>query len=126
MSTPTYLYKILEVAPPSPLPETLPATDLDSKDRFIHLSKSSQVPITADLFFAKCDKLWILKLRTSALDGAVKYSTDPAARVPQGCAHLHGSRTGLGKGNIEEVFEVAKAEKGSWKEVTEMQRLSDG
>lgn len=33
-----YFYKILDDAPPEPLPETLPATELDEKDQFIHLS----------------------------------------------------------------------------------------
>lgn len=38
MANQAFYYKILDAAPPSPLPTSLPATDLDAKDKFIHLS----------------------------------------------------------------------------------------
>lgn len=40
MSGHTYYYKILDAAPEEPLPATLPLSDLDTKDGFIHLSVS--------------------------------------------------------------------------------------
>lgn len=44
--TPRYIYKILDEAPPSPLPATLPPlSDLDQKDGFVHLSTARQVYI---------------------------------------------------------------------------------
>lgn len=117
---PTYLYKILDTSPPSPLPGTLPSTELDSKDGFIHLSTAEQTPITAKLFFAHCERLWVLKLRREALDGRVEYSTDPNAGVEDGCAHVHESVKGLGRENVEEVIEVRKKGVEAWTEVQEM------
>ena len=40
---PTYVYKILPEAPPSPLPSPYPPSELDRKDGFIHLSSAEQV-----------------------------------------------------------------------------------
>ena len=101
-----FLYKILDQPPPDPLPEILPATKLDTEDGFIHLSTAEQIPVTANLFFAHCDQLWVLELTVSALDGKLEYSTDPNAGIENGCAHLHGSQRALGFGNIEDVLTV--------------------
>lgn len=115
-----HYYKILERAPPTPLPETLPATELDAKDGFIHLSTAQQTPLTANLFFSKFSKLWILKLSVKHLDGEVKFPSD----LP-GCPHVHDSRVGLGKGNVETVIEVEKGGRGDWREVDELRMLED-
>lgn len=40
-----YYYKILDAAPPHPLPDTLPPTALDAQDGFIHLSVSHSLPL---------------------------------------------------------------------------------
>ncbi|TKA25237.1 hypothetical protein B0A50_05935 [Salinomyces thailandicus] len=116
MSPPEYLYKILDAPPPSPLPTTLPATELDTQDGFIHLSTAKQTPITAKLFFSNCETLWVLKLRREALDGEIEYSTDPNAGVSDGCAHVHGSRSGLGSGNVEGTVEARRQNGQTWVE----------
>lgn len=115
-----FFYKILESAPPTPLPETLPTTDLDAKDGFIHLSTAQQTPLTANLFFSKFDKLWILMLRVKDLDGEVRFSED----LP-GCPHVHDSSKGLGKGNVESVIVVEKGDHGEWTKVPELMQLED-
>lgn len=42
---PTYVYKILPSAPPTPLPSEYPLSELDRKDGFVHLSSATQVCI---------------------------------------------------------------------------------
>lgn len=119
-SEPTFWYKILDAPPPEPLPDTLPSTPLDASDGFIHLSSASQVPITANLFFSQADRLWVLKLRTKDLDGRVEYPPELGSAAP----HLHGSKKGLGKGNIEQVIEMRRNGEGrEWKDVAEMKAL---
>ncbi|KAF2179364.1 hypothetical protein K469DRAFT_596426 [Zopfia rhizophila CBS 207.26] len=111
---PTYLYKILPTAPPTPLPDCLPLSDLDRNDGFIHLSTSEQVPETADKFFSEFQTLWLLKIRYEVLergtngDGKIKWE-----EVGRGCfAHFYGGD--LGKGNVDGVLEVRKSR--SWGE----------
>ena len=116
---PTFWYKILDAPPPNPLPETLPSTRLDAKDGFIHLSSASQVPITASLFFAQADRLWMLKLRREKLDGRVEYPPELGKSAP----HLHESAKGLGQANIEQVIEMKRGDGQDWKEVTQMKAL---
>lgn len=118
MADHTYYYKIFESAVPEPLPETLPTTALDAQDNFIHLSTAQQTPITADLFFGKYSRLWLLKLRVKDLDGEIRFVPD----LPQ-CPHVHDSRHGLGKRNVEEVIVVDKEGHDSWKSVPEMMKL---
>ncbi|KAF2767548.1 hypothetical protein EJ03DRAFT_296246, partial [Teratosphaeria nubilosa] len=125
MPSPTYLYKLLESPPPSPLPETFPPTKLDAKDGFIHLSMAKQIPVTAKLFFAEHETVWLLKLRTADLDGEIKYSTEAAGGVPEGCAHLHDSEKGLGVHNIEEVMCLFKSAEEDWSDVPILQTLED-
>ncbi|KAK5111853.1 hypothetical protein LTR85_011751 [Meristemomyces frigidus] len=125
MPSPTYLYKILDTPPPSPLPDSLPTTVLDAKDGFIHLSTAQQTPITAKLFFAHCEKLWVLRLKREALDGKIEYSTDTNAGIRDGCAHLHESRKGLGRDNVEEVLDVVREGAASWEEAKVMLRLQE-
>jgi len=119
MSSPTFWYKILDEAPPSPLPATLPATPLDAQDNFIHLSTARQIPITASLFFASHDKLWVLKIRREDIDGRVEYP----AELGEACPHIHDSRAGLGEHNIEAVVELRRAQGQAWGDVKEMGEL---
>ncbi|EMD39818.1 hypothetical protein CERSUDRAFT_112081 [Gelatoporia subvermispora B] len=115
---PPYVFKIAPSAPPSPLPETLPLSELDATDGFIHLSDAAQIPKTADLFFKDTSSVWLLKVRTApalAAGGVFKW----VAELP-GCVHLHGPRDGewvhLGKENIADVREARKEEGQSWGE----------
>ncbi|CAO2652047.1 Nn.00g003300.m01.CDS01 [Neocucurbitaria sp. VM-36] len=119
---PTYLYKILPTAPPSPLPARLPLSDLDRNDGYIHLSTSEQVPGTADKFFGSVSELWLLQIEYEVLaagtDGDGEVNTENKAQVKweevgRGCfAHLYGGD--LGKGNVKSVVKAEK--KGSWAE----------
>lgn len=119
-----YLYKILDQPPPEPLPESLPTTDLDASDGFIHLSTAQQTPVTADLFFNKHNELWILKLVRQALDGRLKFTTDPKAGFKDGCAHVHDSKTGLGRSNVAEVLHLQKDAGQKWAEVESINALT--
>jgi uncharacterized protein (DUF952 family) len=112
---PTYLYKILPSAPPSPLPSVLPLSDLDRNDGYIHLSTSTQVPGTCDKFFNKFDELYLLRIKYETLEkgtdadgaegkGEVKWEDVEGGR---GCfAHYYGA--GLGKRNVESVMRVKR------------------
>lgn len=123
--TPKYLYKILDKAPPDPIPESLPATDLDKSDGFIHLSNAEQTPITAKLFFSDFDELWVLRLDSAKLDGRLEFVTDEKAGVENGCAHVHDSEKGLGKSNILEVIHVGKPSSEEWTEAERLKILAD-
>lgn len=74
--------------------------------------------MTADIFFADHTKLWILKLRVADLDGEIKYVDE----LPE-CPHVHESKKGLGKGNVEEVIVVEKPAESIWAKVPEMEAL---
>lgn len=116
---PSYLYKILPSAPPSPLPARLPLSELDRNDGYIHLSTAEQVPGTADKFFGNVSELWLLKIKYEVLaagthgDGEAKGAEVRWEEVGRGCfAHLYGGD--LGKGNVESVDKVEKED--SWAE----------
>jgi uncharacterized protein (DUF952 family) len=114
----TYTYKILPSAPPSPLPTALPLSDLDAHDGFIHTSLGSQVPVTAERFFASHDALWVLRIEVdkAKLHGEVVWAPTPD------CIHLYapgkiqGAWVPLGKDIVENVRECKKGEDGSWTE----------
>jgi uncharacterized protein (DUF952 family) len=122
--TPKHLYKILDSAPPEPLPDKLASTSLDTHDGFIHLSTAEQTPITAKLFFSGHSTLWVLKLDAEALDGRLEFLTDPKAGITDGCAHVHESQKGLGRGNIVEVVVVQRGDGMEWTNVEGMKALS--
>lgn len=42
---PTFVYKIVPSAPPTPIPSEYPLSELDQKDGFVHLSIGTQVSI---------------------------------------------------------------------------------
>ncbi|KAJ8108201.1 hypothetical protein OPT61_g8340 [Boeremia exigua] len=119
---PTFLYKILPSAPPSPLPDRLPLSELDRKDGFIHLSTSEQVPGTADRFFGDFTELWLLKIKYSVLEAGTDANGSANAankawiqwdEVGHGAfAHFYGGD--LGNGNVHEAVKVEK--KGTWAE----------
>ena len=125
---PHHLYKILPSAPPSPLPTSLPLSDLDRNDGYIHLSTADQVPSTADKFFNDASELWLLKIKYDVLaagtDGDGEVHTDNKAEirweeVGRGCfAHLyHGD---LGNGNVEAAYKVEK-KSGTWTESLDLE-----
>lgn len=124
---PTYLYKILPTAPPSPLPARLPLSDLDRNDGYIHLSTSEQVPGTADKFFGNFTELWLLKIKYDVLvagtdgDGEVNQSKKAEIKweeVGRGCfAHFYEGD--LGDGNVESAIKVEK--KGTWVETLSLE-----
>ncbi|ROV90578.1 hypothetical protein VSDG_07455 [Cytospora chrysosperma] len=119
-SLPTYVYKIVDSAPPSPLPDVYPLSELDKHDGFVHLSTSWQVPITADLFFASHTTLHLIKIRLAPRLSQVKWDDPPDEN--DGCPHLYGS---FGAADVESVETFEKASGGgggggggqSWKEV---------
>lgn len=118
---PTYVYKILDSAPPSPIPPALPLSDLDRTDGFIHLSTAAQIPITASLFFTDARALWLLKIdtgKTREQGGVYRWVED----LP-GCPHLYapdgkeGGWVHLGSTNVVgEGKEVSRAEGQTWEE----------
>lgn len=117
---PTYLYKILPSAPPSPLPLRLSLSNLDRKDGYIHLSTAEQVASTADKWFDNFSELWLLKIKYDVLaagtdgDGEVKADRNAEIRweeVGRGCfAHFYNGD--LGSGNVQEAIKVRKI--GTW------------
>lgn len=120
---PTYLYKILPSAPPSPIPERLPLSDLDRNDGYIHLSTSEQVPGTADKYFSDHEELNLLRIKYETLktgtdgDGTEGKGELKWEEVGRGCfAHLYAAD--LGKGNVESVLKVKK--EGKWAECLQL------
>ncbi|KAK0434230.1 hypothetical protein EV421DRAFT_1841255 [Armillaria borealis] len=109
---PRFVYKIVPSQPPTPLPHSLPLSALDAQDGFIHLSDASQVAKTADLFFADCEKVWLLQLDTEVVKVEGGYFVW-AENLP-GCVHLYGKEkdtwdgTRLGEGTIRDIKECTR------------------
>ena len=118
-----YFYKILDKEPSEPLPETLPTSDLDAKDGFIHLSTAEQTPVTAKLFFSSHSVLWILRLDPEALDGRIELTSAPGTGIENGCPHVHDSMKGLGRSNVVEVLKVNRSSFEDWTQVDGMKAL---
>lgn len=121
---PTYLYKILPGAPPSPLSERLPLSDLDRNDGYLHLSTSRQVPGTAEKFFASYAELYLLRIKYDVLaagidgdgskgKGEIKWEEVKGRQ--DWFAHYYGAD--LGSGNVDGVMKV---ERGSGWEALEL------
>ncbi|TVY44266.1 hypothetical protein LOCC1_G006807, partial [Lachnellula occidentalis] len=72
---PKYIYKILPPSPtpPSPLPTSLPLSDLDARDSFIHMSTSSQILGTLDNFFSSTPHVYILRVPYAEVESRVKW-----------------------------------------------------
>lgn len=124
MPDPVYLYKILDEAPPHPLPDVLPLSALDAKDGFIHLSIAKQTPLTAAMFFGAHRELWILKVERAELDGRIEWFTEPRYKIEGGCPHLHDSAKGLGRGNVAEVMRVERLPEQAWDETEGMKKVA--
>jgi len=120
---PAYVYKITDAPPPKPLPHTLPLSELDQKDGFIHLSNASQIPITASLFFSSHTTLYLLRVSSVVTkeEGSVFKWLDEGQT---GCIHLYGANEvkgefgRLGTGTVVDVVEwKSEGEKWDSKEV---------
>ena len=115
---PEFVYKIVDVAPPSPIPLSLPLSTLDAKDGFIHLSVADQIPITADLFFSSNNSLWVLKIDSAKAEeekGRLTWApTD-------GCVHLYGEKEGtwarLGEGTVVSTKQYNRTSGQKWWDV---------
>jgi hypothetical protein len=118
-SFPEFVYKILPAAPPSPIPHTLPLSELDAQDGFIHLSTFEQCPITADLFFVNDTAIWLLKISSKVVQdegGDLRWVDS----LP-GCVHLFAKDKGkwarLGDGVIKDILKFERtAAKENWVE----------
>ena len=58
---PRYVYKVLTQLA-SPIPDKLPATELDQRDGFIHLSTAAQVSATVGRFYADVTSVVLIKV----------------------------------------------------------------
>ncbi|KAL2015616.1 hypothetical protein VTK56DRAFT_5094 [Thermocarpiscus australiensis] len=111
---PDFVYKITPTAPPDPIPEQYPLSDLDRQDGFVHLSASWQVPVTADLFFKDTPAIYILKLRLANFPpSSVKWDEVDGTN---GCPHLYGN---FGAKDVVAVREFRRGEGQSWREALE-------
>lgn len=61
----------------------------------------------------------MLKLRREKIDGRVEYPPE----LGTSCPHIHDSRDGLGRHNIEDVIEMTRAEGQGWGDVGAMGEL---
>ena len=115
MSFPGFVYKIVDVAPPSPIPHSLSLSTLDVKDGFIHLSVADQIPITADLFFSSNHSLWVLKIDSMKI-GEEKGQLTWAPT--DGCVHLYGEKADswarLGEGTVVGTKQYNRTSGQTW------------
>ncbi|KAI4863874.1 hypothetical protein F4820DRAFT_425700 [Hypoxylon rubiginosum] len=104
---PTFVYKIVPSAPPTPIPSEYPLSELDQKDGFVHLSIGTQIPITSDLFFKEATTIWVLKIRFTP-----KFHSATTWEI-QGCPHLYGN---FGSEDVDSVKEFSRSGGETWKE----------
>ncbi|KAJ4022343.1 hypothetical protein NW752_000453 [Fusarium irregulare] len=105
-SPPKYIYKIIPSPPEDPFPKEHPLSDLDRNDGFVHLSTSSQVPKTADLFFTKATSLWVIKLEYVQFADSMKWEG--------GFPHLYGN---FGADHVDSIEKFAREQDQTWGEV---------
>ncbi|KAH8893469.1 hypothetical protein GQ53DRAFT_822150 [Thozetella sp. PMI_491] len=106
---PQFIYKIIPTAPPEPIPDPYPLSELDQKDGFVHLSAAFQVPITLGLFFNDSTEVWILRLRRSHFpEEKVKWDETEGTN---GCPHLYGN---FGTKDVESVKAFKREAGQSW------------
>lgn len=118
---PTYIYKLVPstAAPPDPLPEVLPLSELDAKSGFIHFSTAPQVLNTLKWFFKDDSKVYVLRVNYDNVEKDIRWE-DPKAEVcgPRGgegmFPHLYNGPK-LGKQEVESVRILEKSEAG-WDE----------
>ena len=114
---PRYVYKILSSAPPSPIPNDMPLSDLDRTDGFIHLSTGWRVPITAGMYFKDAKSLGLLRLDANAVrdENARLEWADP------GCVHMFAQEEGkwarMGAGIVVDAKEYTREDSRTWEEV---------
>jgi len=117
MSTPTYVYKIVpsSTPPPTPLPERLPASELDNTDGFLHLSTAVQIPGTLKRFFTSTDKVYILRIEYIGVEKDIKWQHSTGALGDVGednvFPHLYNGLR-LGRAEIESIVEWEQDSKG--------------
>ncbi|CAG9943448.1 hypothetical protein V2G26_008525 [Clonostachys chloroleuca] len=102
---PRYLYKIVPTAPPEPLPQEYPLSELDQTDGFVHLSTDEQVPNTCDLFFTQTTQLWVLKLEFAPIKADIKWEG--------GFPHLYAN---FGAKQVVSVNKFSRSEDQKWSE----------
>ncbi|KAG2140512.1 uncharacterized protein EDB93DRAFT_678622 [Suillus bovinus] len=120
-ASPTYVYKLIpsSAAPPDPLPDRLPVSDLDRASNFIHLSTAHQIPNTLKFFFKDDPKVHILRIPYGPLEKNIKWE-DPKAEVcgPRGgegmFPHLYNEFK-LGRDEVESVQAWERGDEG-WDE----------
>ncbi|KAK9445687.1 hypothetical protein VB005_00801 [Metarhizium brunneum] len=124
-SPPKYVYKIVPNAPPEPIPQEFPLSDLDKQDGFIHLSTGQQVwhttqkpdssllflttfqiPLTCDRFFSATSALWVLKFQLDQFADPIKWEG--------GFPHLYGN---FGGRNVLAVQKFQRDEGKTWIEI---------
>ncbi len=132
---PRYVYKIVPSAPPEPMPEHYPLSELDQKDGFVHLSTSwqvrdiesnaavsrpradsraePQIPITSALFFTHSTEIWVLKIRLRRFEHLLKWDE---VEGTNGCPHLYGN---FGAADVEAAKSFVRAveTEQSWADV---------
>ncbi|TFK49736.1 hypothetical protein OE88DRAFT_1632639, partial [Heliocybe sulcata] len=125
---PTYIYKIVppSAAPPDPLPDVLPLSELDAKSGFIHFSTAPQILNTLRWFFKDESKVYLLRVMYDNVDKDIRWE-DPKAEVcgPRGgegmFPHLYNGPK-LGKNEVESVKALDKLE-GGWEEAVQKAQL---
>ncbi|KFG83853.1 hypothetical protein MANI_009291 [Metarhizium anisopliae] len=105
-SPPKYVYKIVPNAPPEPIPQEFPLSDLDKQDGFIHLSTGQQIPLTCDRFFSATSALWVLKFQLDQFADPIKWE--------DGFPHLYGN---FGGKNVLAVQKFQRDEGKTWIEI---------
>ena len=116
---PAYVYKITPTPPPKPLPHTLPLSELDREDGFIHLSNASQIPTTSSRYFSSHTTLYLLRVSSIvAKEEGSGFKWLDAGQT--GCVHLYGANGvkgefgRLGLGTVVDVTEWRKGEGDRW------------
>ncbi|KAF5246116.1 hypothetical protein FANTH_7023 [Fusarium anthophilum] len=105
-SPPRFIYKIVPSPPGDPFPKEHPLSELDQNDGFVHLSTSTQVPKTAELFFTGSSSLWVIKLEFKQFADSVRWEG--------GFPHLYGN---FGAENVDSTVKFVREESQTWDEV---------
>ncbi|KAH6915304.1 hypothetical protein BKA70DRAFT_573658 [Coprinopsis sp. MPI-PUGE-AT-0042] len=116
---PEYVYKILSstAAPPHPLPDQLPLSELDQLSGFIHLSTAKQVPGTLKLFFSDESKIYLLKIALSKVNDNIRWENGDGGQGTPGAdgffPHLYNYFK-LGKAEVESTACCKRKDDASW------------